>query len=436
MNNYKSFILESKKYEFIDNLLKEGLIQYNDEFRKKLLSIANKSVVATMLLNLYHKEFNDADLRQNYINITDKEDGVSFLPQRKFNDIKEKELDADPYSITQRSETRVGRLAKSILSLGEIDVSDKEIEEFVDLFKSTKVIKGEQFKLVKGDDIKYWYHKDNYKTQNGNLGSSCMCKANDYFFDIYAYSKNCSMLILTDYSEEEEREMLIGRALVWNVISEPVIDSNVFMDRIYTAKSSDVNKFKEYANNNNWFYKKVNNHDRFTGMNFIFKDDKIKLRIEVEVDGECDDYPYLDTLKFLNESRNKLSNIGYKNGLILEDTEGQSDVCEICGGSGEYCEICDNRELVRCQSCRGRGDVKCEVCNGTCSIKCDKCEGAGKVDYQVCDKCDGECKMDCTNCDGVGSHECTNCEGEGEVECDVCTKSTKLCRECTGLMSR
>ncbi|HPP87694.1 MAG TPA: hypothetical protein PLM75_07555, partial [bacterium] len=85
-------------------------------------------------------------------------------------------------------ETRVGRLAKSLLSLYNINVSDKEVEEFVDLFKSTKVVKGEQFKLVKGDDIKYWYHKDNYKFSTGNLGSSCMCEANDYFFDIQFFN--------------------------------------------------------------------------------------------------------------------------------------------------------------------------------------------------------------------------------------------------------
>ena len=420
----------------IDILIKEGLIQYNNEFKKKLLSLSNKSAVATKLLDLYGKEFNDADLRQNYINITDKEDGVSFLPQKKFNDIKEKENEFDPYTVGQRSETRVGRLAKSILSLGAMDASDKEIEEFVDLFKSTKVVKGEQFKLVKGDDIKYWYHKDNYKFTTGNLGSSCMCEANDYYFDIYAYSKNCSMLILTDYSEEEEREMLIGRALVWDVISDPVIESKIFMDRVYTAKSSDINKFKEYANNNNWFYKKVNNHDRFTGMNFIFKEYKIKLKIEVKVDGDCDDYPYLDTLKFLNNSKDRISNIGYFNGVILEDTEGHLYECEVCGGSGKYCEICDNREMVRCQSCRGRGDVTCEVCNGRCTATCDKCEGTGKIDGDVCLKCDGERKMDCTNCSGEGSHECTNCEGDGEVECKVCANDNILCKECTGLMQR
>lgn len=423
MNNYKNFILNSKKNELIEALLTEGLIEYSDDFKKRIMALSNKSEIARKLMHLYHSKFNDDDIKQNYINITDKDDEVSFLSQKKFNDIAETGEVFDPYQVRQRSQARIGRLAKSILSLGMLNSTDKEIEEFVDLFKSTKIVKGEQFKIVKGDDIKYWYHRDNYLSTNGTLGRSCMCEANSDYFDIYSYSQNCNMLILTDYDEDEGREKLIGRALIWN-ISDDSINSHTFMDRVYTARSSDVNKFKEYANNNNWFYKKFNNHDKYTNMYFILKDSKFKKKLEVEVDGNCDYYPYLDTLKFLNREKTKLSNIGYPNGHILEDTEGGTFTCETCDGTGHHCDVCNGRLTLRCNTCRGSGEINCGECKGVGYLTSNRAEFEGDPEtVDICTKCHS------------GKLDCINCNGKGNIECS-CVATPKLCQDCTGLMQR
>ena len=77
-------------------------------------------------------------------------------------------------------------------------------------------------------------------------------------FKIYTENPDvCKMLILI------EDDKLIGRALVWKLSSikiygkDPVQDS-WFMDRQYTIKDSDVEKFRNYAKEKGWIYKSSN----------------------------------------------------------------------------------------------------------------------------------------------------------------------------------
>ena len=216
--------------------------------------------------------------------------------------------------------------------LAKIDFTDKELEDFVNLYKSKTKTEGEDFELVKGKDIKYWYDEDNYFEDYGEgpLSNSCMKDVDRSYFDIYSDSKCCQLLILT--KKVDKKKLLIGRALVWKP-SEMTLKDDVkfegtkyFMDRIYCMKSSDEQKFLNYAEEKGWLVKAHNNSDNETGMIFKFKGQVVKLKIVCKVEGDCEDYPYMDTLKYLSKEKDEISNIGFIKGYELEDTGGSPGI--------------------------------------------------------------------------------------------------------------
>lgn len=469
MNSYKSFIQKKSKKYILEYLISEGILTYGDDFQSKLKNIS-KNTVASSLISIMGDEFDDRDLKQNFISTTDKEDKVSFIPQSKINFYKDKGIDESPFKLPGRTEINIGRLSRALNSLSGKSFTNAQIEEFVNLYKSSTEKEGEKFELVNGDDIKYWYNRDNYYSRTGNLGSSCMSNVDPSFFDIYSESSKCELLTLTQPDSNGERKLL-GRALVWTLNKSPWDYPKLtkFMDRIYTSKDSDVNKFKKYANENEIFYKNYNDSDADTGMVFKFNDMILKAKIEIDVEGECENYPYLDTLKFLNDPKDKLSNIGYINGYLLEDTFGSCDQCSWCEGVGKKeCDECYDDHQIKCDECDGNGDQdcpecdgsgkeksKCKECDGESQILCDECEGTGekytkKGNIKSCKKCEGsgynpceECEngiveIGCKRCDGSGSIECERCDEDGMIDCPECLggKKSPLCDECTGLIKK
>src|SRR5690606_25207707 len=80
--------------------------------------------------------------------------------------------------LSGRSEIKIGKFINKLFNK---EFSDKEIEDFVNLFKSEMKKKTEVFEIVEGDDIEYWYNCDNYLNKKGNLGNSCMRYGDDIF---------------------------------------------------------------------------------------------------------------------------------------------------------------------------------------------------------------------------------------------------------------
>lgn len=70
----------------------------------------------------------------------------------------------------------------------------------------------------------------------------------------------------------------------------------------------------------------------------------------------------------------------------------------------------------------------CDRCGGDGEIECSTCDGSSEVDCYNCDgsgniecsRCDGETKVQCTTCDGRGNFDCAECDATGEKECDDC----------------
>ena len=96
----------------------------------------------------------------------------------------------------------------------------------------------------------------------------------------------------------------------------------IFMYIIYTNNDSDVELFKKFATKNGWWNKKTqNSSSRFTverGTESKSTDYVVDLKVWKG------DYPYLDSLCYLNSSSGELSNSKYEISAdyLLNDTGG------------------------------------------------------------------------------------------------------------------
>lgn len=164
---------------------------------------------------------------------------------------------------------------------------NKLIEETVNSYKSYKKYLNsieEYLSVVKGEDIKTWYHEDKYEPRSGTLSNSCMRydRCQDYF-NIYI-NNGVEMLIL-----KNEQEKLIGRALLWET------NEGKYMDRVYGKDHIQI-LFKKWATDNGYDL-------RFDLCSKVTKSVKVNLQ---------DNFPYMDTFKFMFNA--------------LEDKEGLQEV--------------------------------------------------------------------------------------------------------------
>lgn len=367
-----------------------------------------------------------------------------------------------PMNVKGRQDINVGKAMRALLMSSKIEFTNKELEDFVNDFKSTVDLYGgkfQNFELVTGEDIRYWYHENNYAEGSSTLHSSCMRyeECQDYL-DIYVMNPNvCSLLIL------KKDDKLIARALVWTLI-----DGKKFMDRIYYVNDSDVNLYREYAKANGIYAKYYNGSSAYSDV-YDFEGNKKNIQLIVQVkSSHYYSYPYMDTLKYYDPYSGKLSIYNDSGSYTLEDTEGGYSHCDMCDGTGTVecsdcsgrgkidCEDCDGNGKVDCWRCDGDGEKECSSCDGEGTFECDDCDGDGEKDCNYCDgsgkddddddcvycdgtgkkqckTCDGKGKYDCEDCDGDGKNDCPYCDGDGEVECSNCDgDGEETCSNCGG----
>lgn len=251
------------------------------------------------------------------------------------------------------STMNIGRFVVKIMAAAGVTFTPKEIEEFVNQYKSQYDNKsGDIFKdfyLVDGDDIKRYYNELSYAgTPKGGLWNSCMryekCQE---FLDIYAKNPNkIKLLILT------KKEKIRGRALVWKLDTP----DKIFMDRIYTIDDSDKYLFIDYAKKNEWIYKSSQSKD----IRAINGPDKT-LSVKID-DFKFKFYPYMDTMCYMNTD-----------GVMSNDNTMPS-YYKMRGVRGEdyYCPECASRGYRSCEHCGGDSDG-CRRCNNTGRVKCQYC---------------------------------------------------------------
>lgn len=341
-------------------------------------------------------------------------------------------------SSIKTSQLKIGKFVTAMFTKGGIDFKPTDIEDFVNKYKSVITQmrdKFNNFKIVKGEDIRKSYSVDSYLNTNGSLGNSCMrydkCQP---FLDIYVENEdNVSLIVLM------KEDKVTGRAILWT--DE---DDRKVMDRIYTNNSADEQLFKDFAKANNFWYKKEQN--MYEDTPFVGPNDEEEKWITVHLKAvDHNYYPYMDSLKFYNPGTGRITNNSDDYEYNLTDTDGGNGSCDECGGNGRLeCGDCDGSGEMECGECDGNGENNCGECDGNGNVDCSVCDGEGK---EECDYCDGEGESDCSSCDGEGTYDdeecsdcggsgkesCEHCAGEGSRECNPCGgEGTRECRECGG----
>lgn len=277
---------------------------------------------------------------------------ISFLPKGK-NPIYTQN---NNWSLTNR---QVGKPIKILQKLLKKKFSNKDYETLNNILHSY-ILSDSIFKIVKGKDIIKYYNEINNEI-GGTLSNSCMRYSGcSKFFDVYV--DHCKMLILLN----PKTDKILGRAILWNINEE------IYMDRVYYSKDYILNSFINYAEDNNWWYRRSNGL-LDTGETQYWKksnlDDLIKKDLCVFV-GDYEYFPYLDSFRY------------YLNGYLydhpIEDSEFyscdnvdgsitliQKYQCDNCG----YCEYVYDDESDNlmysvhddCYYCSNCGEWNCFV---------------------------------------------------------------------------
>jgi hypothetical protein len=257
------------------------------------------------------------------------------------------EIPPKPTSIT------IGRFVVKILTAAKIEHTAKDIEDFVNAFKSEYDIKHKDvlkdFYLVSGEDIRKYYNEVTYERPvKGQIWSSCMryekCQS---FLDIYVNNPDkIQLLVLMD-----SRDKVRGRALVWK-LDKPEI---IFMDRIYAKNDNDINLFKTYAKKNDWIYKSEQCND----ITAIYNREKI---LNIKLDNfKFDSYPYMDTLCYMTVDGLLHNDKELKSYCKMRGIQGQEYSCAECESTGyRYCDSCDGDG---CERCDNSGRERCKYCS-------------------------------------------------------------------------
>lgn len=225
---------------------------------------------------------------------------------------------------THKSKSRIGRIIKKLY--GD-DFDTLEIESFVNEYKKMFIVDFDLIDNVKGLDINYWYHKDNYEWKyDSPLCNSCMAgdTQNEY---IDFYSVNDKKVSLVIMYEDIQKNKIKARALLWkpDKVNGSDVNGVYFMDRVYFNSESDKNSMIKYAENNGWYHKLKQNSvpDEYIYNPNTKEYESITFTIN---DLEYPDnhlFPYVDTLKYLNIKNNYITNDNNGSGYYtLYETDG------------------------------------------------------------------------------------------------------------------
>lgn len=197
-----------------------------------------------------------------------------------------------------------------------LDIKEAEITNFVAKFMGflgiTIYDAKKNIKLVKGNEIGFWYNKANMASMIGELGSSCMVKDGcETFFEIYKKNPHRISLLIMLNSENK----LLARALVWKLD-----DGRIYMDRIYADLASNKYALEKYALDKGWL---IYQRDYSEEMTVSLKKWAFKK------------YPHLDTFQYLHIIDGKLGN----STQVLGGMNSIGDLIQINRTDGKFVQL-------------------------------------------------------------------------------------------------
>ena len=248
----------------------------------------------------------------------------------------------------------------TITNLAEL-FTETDFDQFNNRFRVEGFRQGDSGEViyVKGHWIAELYHEKNYASISGNLGNSCMRydRTNGYL-DIYTKNLNiCKMAVLLNQEGKVQ-----GRAIVWTV------NGTDYYDRIYATSDLIQDRMKAFflVQGIKTCYPGYFPHEEV-----VIEQDTTNLDINKRVLLNHRQYPYMDSLKYLNLSGNILSNeVSNMDSsceyLHLNDTAGgyeevgndSSVECHACGREMDEDDACyvdlradDNHDQTLCSRC-------------------------------------------------------------------------------------
>jgi hypothetical protein len=329
-------VINIKSYSelLLESLVNESVLYFSPKFRDKLKSMDDD--ISKRILEL---EGVDVNSDVTFIDMVEGENAlVSFRPMRQaiskiksvYPDASDADLQAKPdieindllydrdlrgirviglYNSSGRNTIKVGKFIKKLLG----DISDADVEKFVNNYKSTSLINSLKVELVSGKDITFWYDSKNYDSLKGTLGRSCMAGAPKPIFELYEENPEvCQLAII------KRDNKLIARALVWKVESDNS-DIKYYMDRPYSIMDHHANILTDWAKS-----KDMAIWNRGHG-SVIFRGKELVPNMKVKVKRlKYEDYPYLDTFRRYDYRKGYLYNDSHsrRRGYILTSTTG------------------------------------------------------------------------------------------------------------------
>jgi len=249
-----------------------------------LKKISSNNVAKRILDNIGNKV---SDV--SFLSISENDSkNVTYLPSNRID-----KVEGDPYTSRLRQPMNWGKLINNLFP-GEF--TNMDIDNFYNRYRpeiDSKDTEDKRFVIMRGDDIRKWYHHSMY---NGEMGS-CMRydKCQDYF---KMYTENPEKVGLLVYLDETGNKAY-GRALVWDHLLKPSGDTKenkdpyTLLDRIYTVsgKSQLPALYKKYAIDHGWIYK---DNDGFY-MDGVRKTSSVTIKLKPKDYGK---YPYMDTMQY------------------------------------------------------------------------------------------------------------------------------------------
>jgi hypothetical protein len=299
---------------------------YFDNELMNFLNITSASKISMVLLNGSGSMINEIG---NFI-IRDKNeiDTVLYTPKGKYDDNSEIYVLFDQQK--GKVKIRIGRFIRKFISkqtISELGISDKDIEEFVNIFKSYFTPSKDNLTVVEGVDILKWYLEDNYTNtlgmRTGSLWNSCMRQRERNKF-MYLYAKNPDKVKMLIFLTEDGK--LRSRALLWQDVMDNNGISYKVMDRVYSIYDHDVFLFKSWAKENGY----ISKLEQSARCENLFEINGIPVYINCFIKLPIHDmryYPYLDTFKYYNPQNGQFSNsTDFKYTYKLTQSSGGLDM--------------------------------------------------------------------------------------------------------------
>lgn len=201
-------------------------------------ALENTSGICDLLLQERDKV---ADSKGDYFDI--KGDEITYLPHNKVD------ANLDPYETRGRVSVKAGRFFRRVFEENTAHLygalQDREVELLAARF-SAMVIPLEEnpsFRVVRGEDIRFWYNGENYATNSGGLSASCMQnKKLGKYFDLYVENPDYVQMLIHTNAQDK----LTGRALIFTDV-----DGNQFCNTIRYSTETSAELFKRWMLRNN-----------------------------------------------------------------------------------------------------------------------------------------------------------------------------------------